>query len=63
MRRASIGSPGGVFNNPWEIIATSMAKALQMLDDASCPKKGFRKDLAVIQKHANRDHRKHHFTQ
>ena len=24
---------GGVFNNPWEIIATSMAKALQMLDD------------------------------
>eukprot|EP00435_Cladocopium_sp_Y103_P046426 s3366_g13.t1 len=26
---------GGVFNNPWEIIARSMAKALQMLDDAT----------------------------
>ncbi|CAL1150188.1 unnamed protein product [Cladocopium goreaui] len=24
---------GGVFNNPWEIIGRSMAKALQMLDD------------------------------
>jgi hypothetical protein len=33
--RFSLRYPGGVFNNPWEIIGRSMAKALQMLDDAT----------------------------